>query len=275
MQAALAVAQFVAVLPLLTATCAPGEYLTCTAKVTNTGNVRLSSIVFTGDANCTAAESELLLPQQFTTCSFSKNSSQDDFEAGSISRTVSVTASPLGTNHTELMADSTYSTSLQQKPHLAVKLVRIVGSEDPMVASARVSRANATVFLLVTASNTGNVRLRNVTLSIPDLALSCPSTQLLEVDRHIECNGSFQFNQDTFEAGNKSFMAEGTASELSSVELSDPVMVEIDASPGLQVDVDANECLKPSRMCEWCCCSRHRVHQGMMICAGLQLDPPL
>lgn len=223
--------------------------------MTNTGNVRLSNITFGGDANCTKAEAELLSPQAQTTCSFSKNSTQDDFEAGSISWSAWVSAIPLGTNSTQLTANSTDSRVLNQVRQLDVDMVRVVSLDNGTTTTGSVAEANTTVVLLVTASNKGNVHLRNVTLAVPGLTtnLSCPGLELdmeLAVDQRIKCMGSFHFDQDAFEAGSRHFTAVASASMLNSSISSNAVSVHVAASPQLQVNVDALQCTKPSRMCK-------------------------
>lgn len=232
----------------------PGAPLTCTAQVTNTGNVGLSNITFGGHADCTTSEAVLLLPQQQTSCNFSRNSTQDDFEAGSISWSASVSATPRGTNSTQLTASTAGSRLLPQLPKLDIDMVRVVSSDDHNTTSTPVAEANTTVVLLVTATNKGNVHLRNVTLEVPGLTttLSCPVMELsmLEVDQDMDCMGSFLFNQSTFEEGNRHFTAVGSSSMLNGSVYSEAVAVQIAASPGLQVDVDGLQCSKPSRMCE-------------------------
>lgn len=224
--------------------------LTCTAKLVNNGNVRLENITFSGHANCT--EPEVVLPQHHVPCSFSMISTQDEFENGIISWSVAVTATPLGTNSTQLTATSLGNTTLQQTPQLVLDLVRIAGIGNTTASTAVVSEANTSVVLLVTANNTGNIHLHNVVLEVPGLTspLSCASTGLtkLEVDQHIQCSGSFMFDQDAFEGGSRTFIASGNATNTSNTTFSQAVAVNVAASPQLQVDVDGLDCTVPLRM---------------------------
>jgi hypothetical protein len=112
------------------------------------------------------------------------------------------------------------------------------------------------VQLTVSASNTGNVHLRNITLNVPYLGeLTCSSplgSDLLVLGDSLTCSGSFAFSQDALEAGSRNFSAAGSASNLGGAgAASNVVEVVVAASPQLQLDVDALSCSRPARMREY------------------------
>lgn len=230
-----------------------GKLLTCTAKVTNTGNVRLSNVAFGGDTNCSMSAGGLLSPASSTTCTFSKVSQQSDFEAGSINWTVSASAAPLGTNTSLVPGSAQGSIQLDIQPVLSVSLLRIENNGSTAVTAEQVVQAGSVVTLAVTATNDGNVHLHNISLAVPGLTkqLSCNnSLALLPVRGKLECTGSFLFDQDALEAGNRAFTATGISNAASKLvnTTSPAVTVEVRAFPRLWLDVDAYNCTKPNRM---------------------------
>lgn len=222
----------------------------------NTGNVRLSNVSLTGVDSCTFPE--WLLPNKSISCSVVKAAEQADFEQASVLLPVSASASGVGVNTSQASAETSPVVTLWVNRMLSVTLTRQppVGSNN---TAAPVSEAGTVVSLSVTASNPGNVHLRNVTLDVPGLGpLSCvngadgitpvalPADVL--VDSHVVCTGSFEFSQDVLEAGDKTFTASGTAADLADAATSSAVMITVASSPALAVDVDAPNCTKPSRM---------------------------
>jgi hypothetical protein len=226
-----------------------GEMLSCTATLLNTGNVRLSSIALTapGGGSC-SPDTLVLLPNMSSSCTVSQAAIQDNFENGGMSFAVTATATPSGTTSGQVTAEDSTALPLPVRRQLVLSLTRT----DTI--SVVVDRAGAVVQMTVTASNNGNIHLRNITLSMPDLGdLTCSSplgSDLLVGGASLECSGSFAFSQDALEAGSRNFTAGGAAANLGGPAASDTVEVVVAASPGLQLDVDALNCTKPARMRE-------------------------
>lgn len=241
------------------ASCGAGEFLYCTAVLYNKGNVRLEDVTFNGDANCSLDATQLLLPDASISCSFSKLSTQDDFEAGSISWTVMAVASALGTNKAVVGAKASGSTKLVINPKMALDVVRIAGNDSN---AGLITQAGTVVQLLVQGTNKGNVNLKNVTLSVPGLTspLNCSSgLEVLPPKQHVECTGSFLFTQNTLEAGSRNLTANGAAANLAAGVSSSPVLVQVAAAPQLSLDVQGTNCTKPERLREYTCLASETV----------------
>jgi hypothetical protein len=228
-----------------------GELMVCAVLVRNTGNVRLNDGQTSGDATCTLEA--VLQPKAASniTCSVNKTATQDDFEAGNMTLAVTATATPSGTNSAQVAASNAVTVTLPVRRQLVLNLDRTNGS-------AVIDRAGTIVQLTVTATNGGNTHLRGISVDMPELdAVSCSDgtaaitlpTDLL-VGSVVTCSGSFTFSQDALEAGSRTFTAGGAGAKLGGPAASNAVEVVVAASPGLQLDVDALNCTKPSRMRE-------------------------
>lgn len=238
--------------------------MTCSVFIFNTGNVRLSSLGVTS-GTCHPA-GLVVLPGSNTTCSVSKQALQVDFETGSLLVPVTATASPFGKNGSQAIANDTKLIALEIVRTLTVTLQRQPSNNS--ISTTLVSWAGDMVHLLVTAANTGNVHLHNVTLDAPDLGpLTCVSgsyghtsvalpADTLPVGQHLECSGSFVFTQDALEDGDRIFTTSGMASALANAASATPVVVPVAAMPQFVVDVDGLNCTKPARMREYCSARR-------------------
>lgn len=94
--------------------------------VTNTGNVRLQDIAVkpsSGTASCTTAATGPIAVGARVYCSFVALTSQDDFEAASISTSLTITAAAAGTNSSLLQSTQVARVALMQLPALTVNLV--------------------------------------------------------------------------------------------------------------------------------------------------------
>jgi hypothetical protein len=116
--------------------------------------------------------------------------------------------------------------------------------------------AGTSVHFNMTVANLGNVAVRQLNITIAGIKLFCEGQNMtsavphLAVGQHVACGGSFTFSQDALEAGSRNFTAGGAAANLGGPAASNTVEVVVAASPGLQLDVDALNCTKPSRMRE-------------------------
>jgi hypothetical protein len=118
------------------------------------------------------------------------------------------------------------------------------------------SLAGTPVHFNLTVANPGNVAVRQLNITIPGVEVFCEGQNMtsavphLAVGQHAFCGSSFTFGQDALEAGSRSFTAGGAGANLGGPAASNTVEVVVAASPGLQLDVDALSCTKPSRMRE-------------------------
>eukprot|EP00883_Tetradesmus_obliquus_P004983 jgi/Sobl393_1/1538/SZX64938.1 len=240
-----------------------GTAVTYSFKVYNSGNVKLRSLqllapALAGNSNdssisCSYADSSSwtaasdLAAGASLSCSGSFSFNQDAIEAGDLSPLVTATADNLAAAVIEPLP----AIAVPNTPSLRQLLLTLTRTDS----SALVDKPDAVVHLSVEASNGGNVHLRNVTVDVPNLgALTCSngagSVTLpadLLVGSSLVCSGSFAFDQDALEAGSRSFSAAGAASSLGGAGAFSN-MLEVAASPQLQLDVDALNCSRPARM---------------------------
>jgi hypothetical protein len=89
------------------------------------------------------------------------------------------------------------------------------------VCAASAFPADTVVTFEVTLANTGSVRLTNVALTLPawTTKVNCSvagTTWTIQPHSTVVCYAQHSFTQDTFEAGDKSFVASATAAEIGS-----------------------------------------------------------
>jgi hypothetical protein len=108
----------------------------------------------------------------------------------------------------------------------------------------------------LTASNTGNLILRNTTITSPELGtLTCAQNISVAIRGSMTCTSVFEFTQDILEMDDKTFTAKVASPTLlimanavnDTVAATDKVVV-VQEAPKLEVDVKAPECTKPARM---------------------------
>jgi hypothetical protein len=114
-----------------------GELLTCkNIQVTNTGNVRLSSISPHASAGTVACDTAVLAVDASIACSITVVASQDHFETGSMSSTIRVTAVPVNSAGTEVAGNYTATVQLVQTPAAVVSVVTDLTSANTAGKSA-------------------------------------------------------------------------------------------------------------------------------------------
>lgn len=114
--------------------------------------------------------------------------------------------------------------------------------------------AGQNVSWTITATNTGNMILRDTVITTPELGtLVCANNANISVRGSQVCTSTFTFTQEILEADDKTFKATVTSPTLpagsTTVSASDVVIVVAQA-PSLSIDVVAPECTKPARMGE-------------------------
>ncbi|MCP4088149.1 MAG: DUF11 domain-containing protein, partial [Actinomycetia bacterium] len=143
-----------------------GDTLTWTITATNTGNVTLSGVTvsdpFVGSLACTPANGTNLTAGATLGCVGSHLVTQADIDSGSVDNTATVTGTP--PSGLDLLATDTTSTSIHQSP--AIGLVKTWTGNDDADGSSDVSVGD-TLTWTITATNTGNVTLTDVTVTDP------------------------------------------------------------------------------------------------------------
>lgn len=132
----------------------------------------------------------------------------------------------------------------------------------PCLSAARVY-AGTNASLVVLASNTGNLILRNTSLTsngtqlgvATALALNCTQPVDVPVDGELRCTAVSNFGQDGMESSDRVFTATGESFTLETatnrVSASPTVTIDVQESTQLLVDVLGAECTRPARMREY------------------------
>jgi uncharacterized repeat protein (TIGR01451 family) len=143
---------------------APGQTITYTYTVTNTGpqtltNVQLTDTTIAGPFTCTPALGSTLLPGAVMTCTATHLTTQGDVDAGSIANTATATGTPpSGPPVTDDASETVF-------PDL-VSAIEVVKAASPQTYNA----PGQTITYTYTVTNTGNVTLTNVQLTDTTIA---------------------------------------------------------------------------------------------------------
>jgi hypothetical protein len=187
---------------------AAGERASCITELRNTGNMVLSSIKVDGDFNnCPTAE---LKPGAAALCTVSRASTQDEFDAGTMSLAVTQ-ASAKWRGSLDLPADVAAAAK-----DTAVVLLNRSAALDVAVTGERTyaTTPGEKVPVTVRVTNIGTIRLGSLKVSAPTLqAVSCGAATTLEPNAFLTCTGSMVVDQDGLDAGRQvaSATASGTA----------------------------------------------------------------
>lgn len=182
----------------------------CNITARNTGNVRLDNIAVTGDAvSCSIA---LLAPNEELRCIISKAVTQDHFEAAAVTMSLPAAATPRGTkNTTDLPSPTTHTVPLLQRPQLQI---------NSSTSASFVTWPNDIVLYEAKLINTGNVHLKNVTLtsSVPggvDCGIPLPTDIL--VNTMLTCTRNIYYTTPLIRAGNATLRVDARANNLPAV----------------------------------------------------------
>jgi uncharacterized repeat protein (TIGR01451 family) len=148
--------------------------------VTNTGNVTVTNLAVAdpliGAVSCPTAS---LVPNAAMTCTGVYGLTQDDFDAGKVVNTATVTG--IGPNEASVSAAWTVTTPLSRNPELT--FTKQADATGPVAAGGHV----AFTFLV---TNTGNVTLSSLVVRDPMLAsVTCPATTMAP-GASVLCTGS-------------------------------------------------------------------------------------
>jgi uncharacterized repeat protein (TIGR01451 family) len=176
-----------------------GQTLSYAYKVTNTGNVTLTSVTLLDDkTGSVALAAATLSPGASTTGSSSYILTQADIDAGSVINTALVTGTPpAGPNVT---AAATATVTLGRNP--AISLTKSLAANADQDGSGDVSAGDVLTFQF-TATNAGNVTLSTVTITdpLPGMVLSACSASSLAPGASLACTGTYMVTADDVQAG--------------------------------------------------------------------------
>ena len=211
---------------------APGQTVSYSFLVTNTGNVTLSSVAVSDPlvglsaVTCPVAT---LAPGASTTCTASYTVTQTDIDAGSIANTATAAGSaPNGS----AVNDSDSETVIAVRTP-SISLVK-------SVTPATVSAAGDSVAYSFLVTNTGNVTLASVGVSDPLPGLStitCPVATLAP-GVSTTCTASYAATQTDIDSGSipNTATASGTPPAGPAVTATDDAVVTAPAAPSITVD---------------------------------------
>lgn len=215
----------------------PGDELSYSFAVTNTGTETLNSIVIDDPllgAGTVTCPQDTLEPEESMTCSSDTPLAitQADIDAGEVVNTATVTASPPAGE--AVSDDDSVTTQLEQDP--AIELVKSAAVDGP------VSAGDAVSFNFV-VTNAGNVTLSEVAVEDPKISeVNCPETALAP-GAAMTCTGEYSVVEDDLVAGNvvNTATASGTPPVGEPVDASDSVTVPLTrALAGLIMEKSAN-----------------------------------
>jgi hypothetical protein len=144
---------------------------------------------------------------------------------------------------------------------LACLVLQCTFHEQIHSACATALHAGTSITYDFTVANTGNVKLRGVQLLVPALAgnssdssISCTADgagsawtvgSIIAAGSSLSCAGSFSFDQDAIEAGDRSPAVTATAANLAAAVSQPLPAINVPSTPSLSVTVDTTSCTKP------------------------------
>jgi uncharacterized repeat protein (TIGR01451 family) len=192
---------------------APGDNVTYSFLVANTGNVTVTAVGIredsfsgTGTLSAISCPDTTLVPGQFTTCTATYGATQADIDAGSVTNTASATA--LAPGDAPVTSPSSSATvTATQAPGL-----EIAKTVDPTTVDA----AGQTVTYTFAVTNTGNATVSGISINETHFtgsgtlsAISCPPTALAPHDQ-LSCSATYVVTQTDMDAGSVSNTATAT-----------------------------------------------------------------
>ncbi|MGY6553133.1 MAG: DUF7507 domain-containing protein [Wenzhouxiangella sp.] len=188
-----------------------GSVLTYTVTATNSGNVTLNNVLVSDtliDPSSISCAS--LAPTESCVLIGTYTVNQQDINAGQIINTGSANSDETGPE------DDTVTTPLDQ--NLALELAKVITAGNPFAVVGDL------IDYQLTATNTGNVTLSNVSISDPAVgALNCTPAQpaTLEPTETLVCTGSYAVIQDDIDAGSFTNIATVTGEGPGGIPVSD------------------------------------------------------
>ncbi|MBT1633280.1 beta strand repeat-containing protein [Curtobacterium flaccumfaciens] len=221
----------------------PGQRITYSFAVTNTGNVPMHTVSITeGDFTGTGTLSDPTCPTTSiavggaVTCTATYELTQADVDAGTLTNNATAQGTPTGSD-TPTQSDSSTATI----PNTAAPALTVTKTADP----GTVSKAGQTVTYSFVVTNTGNVTLHDVGVTDQDFSgtgelstITCPEASLA-TGRQETCSATYTVTQADIDAGTltNTATANGTPPRADAPTISDPstATVAVDQRPAITV----------------------------------------
>lgn len=184
---------------------AVGQPVTYTFTGRNTGNVTVTGVQVSdplaglSGLSCTPAQPATLAPGDSIVCTATRNTTQTDLTAGSVTNTATlVFVEPQGSTITQTSAVTVTGIQL---PELSL---------TKQAAPLTFSLPSQQITYTLVATNTGNVPLRGVAINDPSTTLSCPSGSPADLapGEFLQCTGTITTTQAMVDAGSLTNTAE-------------------------------------------------------------------
>jgi uncharacterized repeat protein (TIGR01451 family) len=213
----------------------PGDIITYTFTVTNTGNVTLTSVIVT-DTEVTGISpaSATLAPGASTTFSANHTLTQADIDTGRVINTATATGTPPGSpNVTDA---STETVNIPQVPSLAIVKAGI--PDKTVVSPPGAFNVGDKINYTITVTNTGNVTLTGVSITDPIIVTLTPNwpgtAGTLLPGQSATFTGSYTLTQADIDKGHRDNRANVTSNQSPSAHADAFVIVTTAADINIQ-----------------------------------------
>ncbi len=162
-----------------------GNTITYTFDVVNTGNVSLTDLNITDPDVTVTCPTTNLAPNASTVCTGNYTITQSDVNSGAVnSGSASAVANP-PTGMAITRTSNTTTTVIAGDPALTI---------NKKAGTPSGQSVGSTIPYSYTVVNTGNLSLTNISVSDPDVVVSCPTTAL-EPNTTVVCTGTYTITQ--------------------------------------------------------------------------------
>ncbi len=194
---------------------APGQTVTYTATLTNSGNIRLNTFAITlenlngtGSPPTFTCPTGVLNPGESLDCVASYVTTQPDVDTERVNLTIRATA--LDADNETITAFASASIRATEAPAMALSAT---------ITPSSASEAQTPTTITVRVSNTGNLTLTGTSVTVASLSgsnpqptFTCPTTPLAP-GAFADCTGVYEITLDDLDAGGYSIILQATAQQ--------------------------------------------------------------
>ena len=172
---------------------APGQSISYTFRVTNTGNVTMSAVTVTDpQAPPITCPVTSLAPAAETTCTGTHTVTQADINSGTVVNIASVVGTPPTGTPISPVSSNTVTVNATQTPRLTI---------NKSTTKASVSAVGESVNYTFTVTNTGNVTVTAITVTDPLITTVTCAPTALDPGEVATCTGTHSVTQGELDTG--------------------------------------------------------------------------